>query len=50
MIWFLVLLVIILLAGKVFFDVKFDFKKQYGVIWYSYKGKRDGLVLWGTKY
>lgn len=49
MIWFL-LLVIILLSGKIFFDVTFDFKKEYGVIWYSYKGRRDGFVLWGSKY
>ena len=50
MIWILVLIVIILLAGKTFFDVKIDFKKEYGVIWYSYKGRRDGFVLWGSKY
>ena len=50
MIWFLVLIVIVLLTGKVFFDVKLDLKKEYGVVWYSYKGRRDGFVLWGTKY
>lgn len=50
MIWVLVLIVILLLAGKVFFDVKFDLRKDYGVVWYSYKGRRDGFVLWGTKY
>ena len=50
MIWFLVFIVIVLMAGKVFFDVKFDFRKEYGVILYKYKDKRDGLVLWGTKY
>ena len=50
MIWVLLFLVIVALAAKVFFDVKFDLKKEYGVIWYSYKGKRDGLVLWGSKY
>ena len=50
MIWFLVFLVIVLLAAKVFFDVKIDFKKEYGVIWYSFKGRRDGFVLWGSKY
>ncbi len=50
MIWVLVLIVVLLLVGKVFFDIKFDLRKEYGVVWYSYKGRRDGFVLWGTKY
>ena len=50
MIWVLVLIVVLLLTGKVFFDIKFDLRKEYGVVWYSYKGRRDGFVLWGTKY
>ena len=50
MIWILVFIVIVLLACKTFFDVSFDFQKEHGVIWYSYKGKRGGFILWGSKY
>ena len=50
MTWFLVILVIVVLAGKAFFDVSFDFQEDHGVIWYSFKGRRNGFVLWGSRY
>ena len=50
MIWFLFFLMIVVLAVKAYFDVSFDFQKDHGVIWYSFKEKRDGLILWGSRY
>ena len=50
MIWFVLFIIVVLLSSSLFFDVKFDFKKEYGVIWYSCRGRRDGFVLWGSKY
>ena len=47
--WFLIVL-IVLFAGKAFFDISFDFQKDYGVIWYSFKGIRKGIILWGSRY
>ena len=46
----LLFLIIIVLAIIAFFDVSFDFQKDYGVIWYSFKDRRAGFVLWGSKY
>ncbi len=50
MIYVITILVVILIILYRWLDVTIDLCKEYGVIWYSYKGKRDGLVLWGTKY
>ena len=50
MIWIIIAIVLALAFCKYYFDIQIDFQKEYGVIWYSYKGKRDGLVLWGSKY
>ena len=46
----LIFLVIVIFAVKAFFDISFDFQKDHGVIWYSYKRRRGGLVLWGSRY
>ena len=50
MIYVIAILIIILIILYNRLDIAFDFRKEYGVIWYSYKGIRDGLVLWGSKY
>ena len=46
----LLFLIIVVLAIIAFFDISFDFQKDYGVIWYSFKDRREGFVLWGSKY
>lgn len=47
----IILIIIFVIAFlQAYFDIIIDFKKEYGVIWYSYKDKRDGIVLWGSKY
>ena len=46
----LLFLIIVVLACKVFFDISFDFQKDHGVIWYSFKGVREGFILWGSRY
>ena len=46
----LLFLIIVGLAIIAFFDISFDFQKDYGVIWYSFKDRREGFVLWGSKY
>ena len=50
MIYAITVIIVILIILYKKLDVTIDFRKEYGVIWYSYKGKRDGLVLWGSKY
>lgn len=47
----IILIIIFVIAFlQAYFDIIVDFKKECGVIWYSYKDKRDGIVLWGSKY
>ena len=50
MIWTILLIIAIVIVLKNYFNVVIDLRKEYGVIWYTYKGKRDGIVLWGSKY
>lgn len=50
MIWFLIFLIIVIFVCKALFDISFDFQKDHGVIWYSFKRIRRGFILWGFKY
>lgn len=47
---FLIIAVIVALINKTFFDISFDFQKDHGVIWYSFKERRNGFILWGSMY
>ena len=48
MIWIIVFIIILVFAAKSFFDISIDMKSDYCLIYYSYKGRRYVIALWGS--